>query len=110
MREGVESFDATRNDAEIEERIVPFARYRTELVRAVASGETPDIRCIDDPDTTSFASREALLDLSERIAASGDVSKDVCLPGPCSTVPWPGGIDGVPRDSDTTPSAATRTR
>jgi len=29
VREGVESFDATRNDAEIEERIVPFARYRT---------------------------------------------------------------------------------
>ncbi|MCL6608344.1 MAG: hypothetical protein K6T74_09655 [Geminicoccaceae bacterium] len=56
MREGVKSFNAARSDARIEERIIPFAQYRTELVRAVATGDTPDICCIDNPDTASFAS------------------------------------------------------
>ncbi len=101
MREGVKSFNAARSDARIEERIIPFAQYRTELVRAIATGDTPDICCIDNPDTASFASQGALADLSKRIAASGNISKDKYLPGPWSTVQWRGGIFGVPRDSNT---------
>jgi len=101
MREGVRSYNAANPNVQIEERIIPFAQYRTELVRAIATGDTPDLVCIDNPDTSSFASQDGLMGLSANIAKSSRIKKDVYLPGPWSTVVWRGAIFGVPRDSNT---------
>jgi multiple sugar transport system substrate-binding protein len=101
MREGVRSFNAADPNVQIEERIIPFAQYRTELVRAIATGDTPDLVCIDNPDTPSFASQDGLTDLTPLITKSSRIRPDVYLPGPWSTVQWRGRIYGIPRDSNT---------
>jgi multiple sugar transport system substrate-binding protein len=101
MREGVRSFNASQGGFAIEERIIPFAQYRTELVRAIATGDTPDLVCIDNPDTSSFASQDGLLNLAGYVAQSERIDPEVYLPGPWSTVQWRDGIYGIPRDSNT---------
>jgi multiple sugar transport system substrate-binding protein len=101
MREGVRSWNAANPNLRIEERIIPFAQYRTELVRAIATGETPDLCVIDNPDTPSFSAQNQLTDLSARVAASANIKADKYLPGPWSTTQWRGHTYAIPRDSNT---------
>jgi multiple sugar transport system substrate-binding protein len=101
MREGVKSWNDANANLRIEERIIPFAQYRTELVRAIATGETPDLCVIDNPDTPSFSAQGQLMDLSARVAASSLIKGDRYLPGPWSTTQWRGRTYAVPRDSNT---------
>jgi multiple sugar transport system substrate-binding protein len=101
MREGVRTWNAANPNARIEERIIPFAQYRTELVRAIATGDVPDLCVIDNPDTPSFAAQNQLTDLSARVAASARIKGDAYFPGPWSTTQWRGRTFAVPRDSNT---------
>jgi multiple sugar transport system substrate-binding protein len=101
MREGVRTWNAANAGARIEERIIPFAQYRTELVRAIATGDVPDLCVIDNPDTPSFAAQNQLTDLTARVAASARIKGDAYLPGPWSTTQWRGRTFAVPRDSNT---------
>lgn len=101
MREGVRTWNAANPNVRIEERIIPFAQYRTELVRAIATGDVPDLCVIDNPDTPSFAAQNQLTDLSARVAASARIKGERYLPGPWSTTQWRGRTVGVPRDSNT---------
>ena len=101
MREGVRSWNAANPNLRIEERIIPFAQYRTELVRAIATGDTPDLCVIDNPDTPSFSAQNQLLDLTSRVAASERIKGDKYLPGPWSTTQWRGKTYAIPRDSNT---------
>lgn len=101
MREGVRTWNEANANMRVEERIIPFAQYRTELVRSIATGETPDLCVIDNPDTPSFSSQGQLLDLSARVAASQRIKADAYFPGPWSTTQWRGRTFGVPRDSNT---------
>lgn len=101
MREGIRTWNEANASMRIEERIIPFAQYRTELVRSIATGETPDLCVIDNPDTPSFSSQNQLMDLTPRIAASQRIKADAYLPGPWSTTQWRGKTYAVPRDSNT---------
>jgi len=101
MRDGVAEWNAANPNSRIEERIIPFAQYRTELVRSIATGEPPDLCVIDNPDTPSFAAQNQLHDLTARVTASARIKGDRYLPGPWSTTQWRGKTFAVPRDSNT---------
>lgn len=101
MREGLRDWNAANPNLRVEERIIPFAQYRTELVRAIATGDTPDLCVIDNPDTPSFAAQNQLTDLTSRVASSERIKGDKYLPGPWSTTQWRGKTYAVPRDSNT---------
>jgi len=101
MREGVRDWNAQNPNQRIEERIIPFAQYRTELVRAIATGDVPDLCVIDNPDTPSFAAQNQLTDLTQRVATSERIRASVYHTGPWSTAQWRGRTFAVPRDSNT---------
>ena len=98
---GLESYQQAHPDVRLEVRVLPFAELRTELVRAVATANVPDLVTIDNPELASFAAQDALEELSDLVEASDVISPELYHPGPWSTVVWGDGVYGVPRDSNT---------
>lgn len=98
---GLDSYRQANPDVRLEVRVLPFAELRTELVRAVATGNVPDLVTIDNPELASFAAQGALEEISDLIEASDVIGPDHYHPGPWSTVVWGDGVFGIPRDSNT---------
>ena len=101
MQIGVAAFNESRQDVQIEQRVVPFAQLREELIRAVAVGDVPDLVVIDNPVLASFAAQGALAPIGDMVAASEVIDPDVYFAGPWSTVVFDGEVYGVPRASNT---------
>ena len=101
IHEGIAGFNAAHSDMQVEARVLPFAELQTELIRAVATGDVPDLVVMDNPVTASFAEQGALEDISDLVEASEVIDPEAYHPGPWASVVWDGGIYGVPRASNT---------
>lgn len=97
----VREFDEKNPDITVEYRQIAFDDIVADTLRAFATGNTPDIIAIDNPDHAAFSSRGAFLDLTPYIEKSDIVDPDTFFDGPRSSLTWDGGIYGVPRASNT---------
>ena len=94
-------FDEQNEDVVIEYRQVPFDDLVQETLRAFATGQAPDIVSFDNPDFAMFSSRGAMLDITDRIAASEIIKAENFFPGPLNSVTWDGHYYGIPKYTDT---------
>lgn len=96
-----DEFEQAHSDIKLNVKTVQFRDMVNDLARATATGESPDVTYIDNPEVALFASRGLLLDLSPMLAESKVIRKDDIFPGPLSSVTWDGKIYGVPRGANT---------
>jgi multiple sugar transport system substrate-binding protein len=94
-------FDEANEDIVVEYRIVPFDDLVNETLRAFATGNAPDIVSFDNPDFAMFSSRGAMLDITDRIAASEVIKPENYFEGPLNSVMWDGKYFGIPKYTDT---------
>ncbi|UJW86888.1 ABC transporter substrate-binding protein [Devosia sp. SL43] len=94
-------FDEANEDIVVEYRIVPFDDLVNETLRAFATGNAPDIVSFDNPDFALFSSRGAMLDITDRIAASEVIKAENYFEGPLNSVTWDGKYFGIPKYTDT---------
>ena len=94
-------FDEQNEDIEIEWRGLPFDDLVNESLRAFATGQAPDVISIDNPEFALFSSRGALLDITDRVAASDVIDTSVFYEGPLASATWDGRLYGVPKATNT---------
>ncbi|UXN68688.1 sugar ABC transporter substrate-binding protein [Devosia neptuniae] len=94
-------FDEQNEDIVVEYRAIPFDDLVNETLRAFATGNAPDIVSFDNPDFAMFSSRGAMLDITDRIAASTVIKADNYFAGPLNSVSWEGKYFGIPKYTDT---------
>lgn len=94
-------FSDLDNGIKIDYRLVNFNDLVSEAIRAFATGNAPDLIAVDNPDQPLFSSRGALLDITDRVAASDIISADEFFPGPLASVMWDGKMYGIPKATNT---------
>ena len=94
-------FDDANEDIVVEHRVVPFDDLVPETLRAVATGQTPDLIAIDNPEFALFSSRGALLDITDRVANSSVIDANAFYAGPMASATWDGKLYGVPEATNT---------
>jgi multiple sugar transport system substrate-binding protein len=94
-------FDEQNEDIVVEYRALQFDELVTESTRAIATGQAPDIISFDNPDFALFSSRGAMLDITDRVAASSVIKTDSYYEGPLNSVTWDGRLFGLPKYTDT---------
>ena len=65
-----DEFEQAHPDIKLNVKTVQFRDMVNDLARATATGESPDVTYIDNPEVALFASRGLLLDLSPMLAES----------------------------------------
>ncbi len=96
-----DEFEQSHPDIKLNVKTVQFRDMVNDLARATATGESPDVTYIDNPEVALFASRGLLLDLTPMLDESKVIKKEDIFPGPLSSVSWDGKIYGVPRGANT---------
>lgn len=96
-----DEFEKSHPDIKLNVKTVQFRDMVNDLARATATGESPDVTYIDNPEVALFASRGLLLDLTPMLDESKVIKKEEIFPGPLSSVSWDGKIYGVPRGANT---------
>src|SRR5690606_37460849 len=94
-------FNESQDEIEIEWRGLPFDDLVNESLRAFATGQAPDIISLDNPDFALFSSRGAMLDITDRVAASEVIDTSVFYDGPLASAMWDGKLYGVPKATNT---------
>ena len=94
-------FDDKNEDVVVEFRAVDFDDLVNETLKAVATGNAPDMISLDNPDFAMFSSRGAMLDITDRVAKSEVIKADNYYPGPWNSVMWDGKVYGVPKATNT---------
>lgn len=94
-------FDELNEDIVVEYRVLQFDELVTESMRAIATGQAPDIISLDNPDFALFSSRGGMLDITDRVAASSIIKTDSYYAGPLNSVTWNGRLYGLPKYTDT---------
>ena len=94
-------FDDANEDIVVEFRAVAFDDLVNETLKAVATGNPPDMISLDNPDFAMFSSRGAMLDITDRVAASTVIKAENYYPGPWNSVMWDGKVYGVPKATNT---------
>jgi len=96
-----DEFQKLHPEIKINIKRVEFADWANDMMRAVATGTTPDIGYVDNPNMQFLSSKGALLDITPYLAESKIVDPSKIYPGPLSTITWDGKIYGLPRGSNT---------
>ena len=94
-------FSDMDNGIKIEYREIQFDDVVSESMRAFATGRSPDIIAVDNPEHALFAGRGAFLDITDMIAASTIINADNYFEGPLNSVSWEGKLFGVPKATNT---------
>ena len=88
-------------DVQLQVRKVGFSALNDEAMRAVMSGNGPDVIPVDNPNTAMFASRNTLLDLTPYLAKSKVIDVKQIFPGPLKNATWNGKVYAIPRGANT---------
>ncbi|GGP21121.1 ABC transporter substrate-binding protein [Silvimonas iriomotensis] len=88
-------------DVQLTVRKVGFSALNDEAMRAVMSGNGPDVIPVDNPNTAMFAARNALLDLTPYLAKSKVIDVKQIFPGPLKNASWNGKVYAIPRGANT---------
>ena len=87
--------------ARIDGKFIPFGQLSQQLIRGIATGDVPDLITIDNPVVASFATQDALEDLTARVKASSAIKPDGYYPGSWGTTLWQGRQYAVPGEANT---------
>ncbi|MEX3812882.1 sugar ABC transporter substrate-binding protein [Paraburkholderia sp. BR13439] len=96
-----QEFAKLHPDVHLQIRKVGFAALNDETMRAVMSGNMPDVVPIDNPNTAMFASKNALLDLGPYLAKSKVIDAKTIFPGPLKNATWNSKVYAIPRGTNT---------
>ncbi|WP_283147589.1 ABC transporter substrate-binding protein [Silvimonas soli] len=88
-------------DVQLQVRKVGFSALNDEAMRAVMSGNGPDVIPVDNPNTAMFAARNALLDLTPYLVKSKVIDVKQIFPGPLKNASWNGKVYAIPRGTNT---------
>jgi len=97
----IKDYNDLNTGIKLEYRQILFDDLVSEAMRAYATGQTPDIIAIDNPEHALFASRGALLDLTDMIAKSEVINTQNYFPGPLASTMWNGKNYGIPKATNT---------
>jgi len=99
MNKSATDWNKAQSDYTLSIRGIAFSQFNQVVTQAVASGSTPDILIVDNPDNARYSSIGALADLTDKIKAWGQADK--YFPGPWNSTLWQGKNYGVPLGSNT---------
>ena len=94
-------FSELDNGIKVNYRRIQFDDVVSESMRAFATGKSPDIIAVDNPEHALFSSRGAFLDITDKVAASSAINADNYFKGPLNSVSWEGKLYGVPKATNT---------
>ena len=94
-------FGKLHPEVQLQVRKVGFSSLNDEAMRAVMSGNGPDVIPVDNPNTAMFAAKNALLDLTPYLAKSKVIDIKQIFPGPLQNATWNGKVYAVPRGANT---------
>src|SRR5450432_3022647 len=86
---------------QIDQKFVPFGQLSQQLIKGIATGDVPDLITIDNPVVASFATQDALEDLSDLVRASRVIKADQYYAGSWGTTVWNGKQYAVPGEANT---------
>lgn len=97
----VEEFNKSQDKIEVELADRDFSSLVSDLTRAFATGNAPDIVEVDNPELSVFSSRNLLLDLTDRAVKAKyfDIAK--MLPGMRDAGTWKGHLYAIPKAANT---------
>ncbi|MCF3934857.1 ABC transporter substrate-binding protein [Acuticoccus sp. M5D2P5] len=101
IHQAIKDYNASQDEYRIEPRVLPFVQLQTELIKAVATGDVPDLITVDNPVLVSLAAQGALEDLTDLVSESENIDPEVYVEGPWRSNVWRDQIYGVPRDANT---------
>lgn len=97
-----EQFHEAHPNITIEFQDVPFEEMRTKLLTQVAANNPPDVAYMDSSSVSEFASRNALVNLDDYIAASSAVDPKDYVEAFIGSATYEGHIYGLPIDGEST--------
>jgi multiple sugar transport system substrate-binding protein len=86
---------------QIDQKFVPFGQLSQQLIKGIATGDVPDLITIDNPVVASFATQDALEELSDLVRASRVIKADQYYAGSWGTTLWNGKQYAVPGEANT---------
>lgn len=96
-----EEFAAQNDDIDVVYRHIQFSDLNEEYMRSIATNTGPDIFMVNTTDTQFYAKSGAMLDLTDRVAASDIIDFDAIFPGYQAAVTYDGRIWQIPRGANT---------
>lgn len=97
----VDEFNKSQDKIEVELADRDFSSLVSDLTRAFATGNAPDIVEVDNPELSVFSSRNLLLDLTDRAAKAKNFDVAKMLPGMRDAGTWKGHLYGIPKAANT---------
>jgi multiple sugar transport system substrate-binding protein len=92
-------FNAAQKDYNLKIRNLAFTDFNQQVTTAIASGDTPDLMIVDNPDNARYAAAGALADISAYVKEWGQ--GDQFLAGPWNSTMYEGKNFGIPLGSNT---------
>jgi multiple sugar transport system substrate-binding protein len=102
MKKFAEQFHELHPNITIDFQDVPAEEISDKLLTQVAGGTAPDVAYLDQGAVGDFASRSALADLSDYVAASSAVKPDDYVPAFIDAAMYQGKLYGLPFDGEST--------
>jgi multiple sugar transport system substrate-binding protein len=102
MKKFAEDFHKLHPNITIDFQDVPAEEISDKLLTQVAGGTAPDIAYLDQSAVGDFASRSALTDLTDYVAASSAVKPDDYVPAFMDAATYQGKLYGLPFDGEST--------
>ncbi|BCY18196.1 MAG: ABC transporter substrate-binding protein [Chloroflexi bacterium] len=99
VKTAAEDFNAAQKDYVLKIRNLAFTDFNQQVTTAIASGDTPDLMIVDNPDNARYAAAGALADISAYVKEWGQ--GDQFLAGPWNSTMYEGKNYGIPLGSNT---------
>lgn len=99
VKTAAEDFNAAQKDYTLKIRNLAFTDFNQQVTTAIASGDTPDLMIVDNPDNARYAAAGALADISAYVKEWGQ--GDQFLAGPWNSTMYDGKNYGIPLGSNT---------
>jgi multiple sugar transport system substrate-binding protein len=99
VKTAAEDFNGAQKDYTLKIRNMAFTDFNQQVTTAIASGDTPDLMIVDNPDHARYAAAGALADISAYVKEWGQ--GDQFLAGPWNSTMYEGKNYGIPLGSNT---------
>lgn len=97
----VEAFNKSQDEIFVELHHRDFSSLLSDLIRAFATGNAPDIIEVDNPEIAVFSSRNLLLPLDDMMKDAKYMDLDKMVPGMRDAGTWKGKLYAIPKASNT---------
>jgi multiple sugar transport system substrate-binding protein len=99
--QNIKAWNDANPQLQIDGKFIPFGQLSQQLIKGIATGDVPDLITIDNPVVASFASQDALMDVSDLVKKSAVIKPDQYYAGSWATTIWDGKQYAVPGEANT---------